>query len=136
MHPAHHTRNRATLTRWLGFKIIAMQNETIWHNCTNEEILEVLAPCPEVVEEMRKIGYNDLVNSYDALLPRYKMDRITTPVTKDNSDDVVCFSYWYMIDGKEYGMSESDGFKTKAEAQLASVKETMHELQGRIIAAR
>ena len=71
-----------------------MQIDTIWRNCTNEELLEVLADCPEVVEELKRIGYNELVNSYDALL------------------------------------------KTKAEAQLASIKETKQELRNRILATR
>ncbi|MBQ1408750.1 MAG: hypothetical protein IIY87_03215 [Bacteroidales bacterium] len=111
-----------------------MQIDTIWRNCTNEELLEVLADCPEVVEELKKIGYKDLVNSYDALLPRYNMDRVTAPVHKDNSDEIECFSYWYRIDSQEYNADIA--FNTKAEAQLASVKDTMQELRNRILATK
>lgn len=113
-----------------------MPTDTIWRNCTNEELLELLDECPEVVEELKKIGYNDLVNSYDALVLRYNMDRVTNPVYKENTEEVEYFGYWYRIDGIMYDMKEGQICKTKAEAQLASVKETMHELQNRIIAAR
>ena len=113
-----------------------MQNDTIWHNCTNEDLLAILTECPEVVEEMNRIGYNDLVNSYDALLPRYNMDRGTDPVTRKGSEEIDYFGCWYTIDGKDYNIAEKKGFKSKAEAQLASIKETMYELQKRIIAAR
>ena len=49
-----------------------MNNDTIWRNCTNEELLETLAPCPKVIEAMKRIGYNEMINSFDALLPIYK----------------------------------------------------------------
>lgn len=111
-------------------------NDTIWRNCSNEELLEVLADCPEVVEEMKSIGYQDLVNAYDALLPRYSMDRVTTPIYKDNTDEIEAFGYWYTIDGVEHDMKEGESYKSKAEAQIASVKETMNELRERIIALR
>lgn len=109
-----------------------MQNDTIWRNCTNEELLTALDTCPEVVKALKTIGYNDLINSYDALLPIYKMDRGTSPIYKDNTDEVEYFEYWYMIDGKQYTKQDSETYATKAEAQLASVKATMHELQKRI----
>ena len=115
---------------------LANGDNATWRNCTNEELLEALAPCPEIVEELRATGYNTMINAYDALLPRYKMDRGTNPVTKEGTDEIEYFSYWYGIDGKDYGMADGQGFKTKAEAQLASVKETMHELQIRILAAK
>lgn len=113
-----------------------MQNGTIWRNCSNDEMLEILAQCPEVVEEMKKIGYNDLINSYDALLPKYNMDRLTTPVHKENSDDIEGFGYWYRVDDKEYGVKDGATFSSKAEAQMASIRETMSELQQRILKAR
>ncbi|MBP5548383.1 MAG: hypothetical protein J6X58_05810 [Bacteroidales bacterium] len=113
-----------------------MQNSTIWHNCKNEELLEILHDCPEIVEELKKIGYQDWVNSYDAILPNYNMDRVTTPIYRDNTDEVEYFGYWYRIDGIEYGMKEDQKYKTKAEAQLASIKETMAELRNRIVASR
>lgn len=109
-----------------------MQNNTIWRNCTNEEILDVLDTCPEVVEKLKKTGYQELINSYDALLPLYKMDRGTSPVYKGNTDDVEYFEYWFMVDGKQYTMQECERYATKAEAQLASVQATMLELQRRI----
>ena len=109
-----------------------MQNNTIWRNCTNEEMLAALDTCPEVVEELKKVGYKDLINSYDALLPIYKMDRGTSPVYKDNTDEVNYFEYWYMVDGKQYTMQEGESYTTKAEAQLASVQATMLELWKRI----
>ena len=109
-----------------------MQNNTIWRNCTNEEILDVLDTCPEVVEKLKKTGYQELINSYDALLPLYKMDRGTSPVYKGNTDDVEYFEYWFMVDGKQYNMQECERYATKAEAQLASVQATMLELQRRI----
>ncbi len=111
-----------------------MQNDTIWRNCTNKEMLAALDTCPEVVEELNKVGYKDLINSYDALLPIYKMDRGTSPVYKDNTDEVKYFEYWYMVDGKQYTMQEVENYTTKAEAQLASVQATMLELQKRILA--
>ncbi|MCR5192002.1 MAG: hypothetical protein K6D59_01750 [Bacteroidales bacterium] len=108
------------------------ENDTIWRNCTNEELLAVLDTCPEVVEELKKIGYKDLINSYDALLPIYKMDRGTSPVYKDNTDDIDYFEFWFMVDGKQYDMPEGERYTTKAKAQLASVQATMIELQKRI----
>lgn len=113
-----------------------MPTDTIWRNCTNEELLEVLEECPEVIEELKKIGYNDFINSYDALILRYNMDRVTNPVHKENTEEVERFEYWYRIDGEMYDMKEGQICKTKAEAQLASVKETMHELQKRIVDAK
>ena len=109
-----------------------MQNDTIWRNCTNEEILDLLDTCPEVVEELKKTGYQEFINSYDALLPLYKMDRGTSPVYKGNTDDVEYFEYWFMVDGKQYNMQECERYATKAESQLASVQATMLELQRRI----
>lgn len=110
------------------------QNDTIWRNCTNEELLKTLEGCPEVVEEMKKIGYNDMVNSYDALLPKYNIDRMTIPVCKEGTDEVEYFGYWYSIDGTQHDSKEI--CKTKAEAQLAAVRETMYELQKRIKAKK
>ena len=109
-----------------------MQNDTIWRNCSNEEMLAALDTCPEVVEELKKTGYKDLINSYDSILPLYKMDRGTSPVYKGNTDDIDFFEYWFMVDGKQYNMPEGESYKTKAEAQLASVQATMLELQKRI----
>lgn len=109
-----------------------MQNNTIWRNCSNEEMLEVLAKCPELVEELKKTGYKELINSYDAMLPSYKMDRGTSPVYKGNTEEVEYFEYWYMVDGKQYNMQDGERYATKAEAQLTSVKATMLELQKRI----
>ena len=110
-----------------------MQNDTIWRNCTNDEMMELLNDAPEVVEELKKIGYQDLVNAYDALLPQYNMDRVTTPINKEGSDEVEGIGYWYRIDGIEYDMKEGEVFKTKAEAQIASVRETVSELRKRIV---
>ncbi len=109
-----------------------MQNDTIWRNCSNEEMMAVLDNCPEVVEEMKKIGYKELINSYDALLPTHKMDRGTSPVYKGNTEEVDYFEYWFIVDGKQYNMQEDKRYATKAEAQLASVKDTMLELQKKI----
>lgn len=111
-------------------------NDNIWRNCTNEELLEVLDGCPEIIEELKATGYNSMINAYDALLPRFNMDRGTDPVTKEGTEEIDFFGCWYRIDGRDYNLADGQGFKSKAEAQLASVKETMHELQGRIIAAR
>lgn len=109
-----------------------MQNDTIWRNCSNEEMLAALDTYPEVVEELRKTGYKDLINSYDSLLPLYRMDRGTSPVYKGNTDEIDYFEYWFMVDGKQYNMPEGESYTTKAEAQLASVQATMLELQKRI----
>lgn len=111
------------------------QNDTIWCNCTNEELLETLKEYPKLLDELRKIGYNDLINSYDALLPKYNMDRLTTPVQKHNSDEIAGFGYWVRIDDITFGTDEDTVFKTKAEAQLASIKETAAELHKRILSA-
>lgn len=112
-----------------------IENDNIWRNCTNEELLELLQSCPEIIEELKATGYNSMINAYDAILPRYNMDRGTDPVTKGDSEDIEYFGCWYTIDGKDYSIAEGHGFKSKAEAQLASVKETMHELKERITAA-
>ena len=111
-------------------------NDNIWRNCTNEELLETLDTCPEIIEEMRATGYSTMINAYDAILPRYNMDRGTNAMTREDCNEVECFGWWYMIDGTGYDMKGSQGLKSKAEAQLASVKETMGELQSRIIAAK
>ena len=129
-------QNKARKQQNDGNKKDGEPNDNIWRNCTNEELLDALASCPEIIDELKSSGYNTMINAYDALLPRYKMDRGTNPVTKEGTDEIEYFSYWYGIDGKDYGMADGQGFKTKAEAQLASVKETMHELQKRILAAK
>lgn len=111
-------------------------NDNIWRNCTNEELLNVLDNCPEIIKELKATGYNSMINAYDALLPRYNMDRGTDPVTKEGTEEIDFFGCWYRIDDKNIHLINREGFKSKADAQLASVKETMHELQSRIIAAR
>lgn len=109
-----------------------MNNDTIWRNCTNEELLETLASCPKVIEAMKRIGYNEMINSFDALLPIYKMDRGTSPVYKENSEEVDHFEYWIFLDGVKIDMAPDESYATKYEAQLASVKSIMFEVEKRI----
>lgn len=111
-------------------------NDTKWNNCTNEELVEALRDTPEIIEELKKIGYNDLVNAYDALLPKYNMDRMTVPMTKEDSEEIECFGYWYSIDGTMHDMDKAEGYMTKAEAQIASINDTKRELESRIKAKR
>lgn len=136
-HPDIKTLNNKAQNQQNGADISRNEsNDNIWRNCTNEEMLKALDACPEIIEELKATGYNSMINAYDALLPRYNMDRGTDPVTKDGTEEIDFFGCWYRIDGKDYDMTDGHAFKSKAEAQLASVKETMHELQSRILAAR
>ena len=105
-------------------------------NCTNKELLDMLCGCPNVIQKLQESNFLDLIDAYDALLFRYKMNFGTEAVFNGDKDIVLFWSYWYKIDGKKNEIICEERYKTKAEAQLAAVHDTMYELNHRICSTK
>lgn len=110
-------------------------NEEIWRNCANNELKEMLDLCSEIIEKIKghlSASTTEWVDIYELLLSAYNIEwgfefisekRVRRP-----------FTYWYRIDDEVIDMAGFECFKTKAEAQLRAVHETMYKLKNRMLA--
>lgn len=104
-----------------------------FRKCSDADIRQLLSPCPEVLEKMMEMGRIPLIDAYDSVLFSYGMHFCVFPVYKnDNNDAVAYFGYQYAIGKDRYEMEGNQGCRTRAEAQLVVVHETMYELRRRI----
>lgn len=109
--------------------------EELWTNCSNKKLLKELDVCPEIIEELEKhstTSTTDLVVLYDLILTEYNMRWCIDQINKGKRSGFT-YNYRYKIDDEWFDISPCEFFKTRAEAQLRAVHETMYKLRDRII---
>lgn len=106
-----------------------IDNVKKWQDCSEKKLLDMLDVCPEIVTKMRD-QFGISIDSYNAVLFEYDMNFGVSPVYKKDMEEVACFDYWYKIGDRKVSIPSRS--KTKAEAQLNAVHDTMYELRDRM----
>ena len=100
--------------------------------CADKQLLKLLDVCPSIVKRLDKRLFSELYDAYEDLAEEFGIMLRTTIVYIGDTAKIHHFAYYYRIDDGMVIESDSEGYKTFAEAQLELVHQTMYELRNRI----
>ena len=105
-----------------------LTNTNMKENCTNQDLLDLIQDCPNLIEKLYKEARLDFIEAYDMVLGDYDMSFGTLPPLKKGES----WGYYYCIDGEKHTVDNGVMLKTKAQAQLAAVYDTRYTIENRI----